>query len=408
MTEAGAMTEMRAGTGFREPGFGIYIHWPFCRAKCPYCDFNSHVREAIDQARWRRALLTELDHYAAATPGRRVTSLFFGGGTPSLMDPETVAAVIARAGESWALAPGAEITLEANPTSVEAGRFAAYRDAGVNRVSLGVQSLDDRALAFLGRQHSAAEALAALEVARAQFPRWSFDLIAARPGQDAGTWRAELAQALAQEPEHLSVYQLTIEPGTAFHGAQRRGELVLPGEAAGVAIFEATRELLEAAGLPAYEISNHARPGAECRHNMTYWRYGDYLGVGPGAHGRITLEARGTGRAGVAGEKLATRQHRAPEAWLAAVERHGHATRARDPVAAETRLEELLMMGLRLTEGVARAAFRRETGREPEDLLDPAPLAALIEGGFLELDAAGLRATAAGRLRLDALLGRLL
>jgi len=398
----------------RNPGFGIYIHWPFCRAKCPYCDFNSHVRDAVDQARWRRALLTELDHYAAATPGRQVTSLFFGGGTPSLMDPETVAAVIARAGESWALAPGAEITLEANPTSVEAGRFAAYREAGVNRVSLGVQSLDDRALAFLGRQHSAAEALAALDVARAHFPRWSFDLIAARPGQDAGAWRAELAQALAQKPEHLSVYQLTIEPGTAFHGAQRRGELVLPDEGTGVAIFEATRELLEAAGLPAYEISNHARPGAECRHNLTYWRYGDYLGVGPGAHGRITLNSPlatgplAKGRAGVQGEKLATRQHRAPEAWLEAVERHGHATRARDPVPVETRLEELLMMGLRLTEGVDRAAFRRETGREPEQVLDSERLAMLIEGGFLELDEIGLRATAEGRLRLNALLGRLL
>ena len=398
------MTEAHAGADFRDPGFGIYIHWPFCRAKCPYCDFNSHVREAIDPARWRRALLAELDHYAAMTPGRQVTSLFFGGGTPSLMDPETVAAVIARAGERWALAPGAEITLEANPTSVEAGRFAAYREAGVNRVSLGVQSLDDPALAFLGRQHSAAEALAALEVARAHFPRWSFDLIAARPGQDPAAWRVELAQALAQEPTHLSVYQLTIEPGTAFHGAQRRGELVLPGEAAGAAIFEATRELLDAAGRPAYEISNHAKPGAECRHNLTYWRYGDYLGVGPGAHGRITLSAR----ADVPGEKLATRQHRAPEAWLEAVERHGHATRARDRVLAETRIEELVMMGLRLTEGVARAAFRRETGREPEQVLDAGRLAMLIEGGFLELDAAGLRATATGRLRLDALLGRLL
>jgi len=407
-TRTGAMTETETavGTGPREPGFGIYIHWPFCRAKCPYCDFNSHVRDAIDQARWRRALLAELDHYAAATTGRQVTSLFFGGGTPSLMDPETVAAVIARAGETWALAPDVEITLEANPTSVEAERFAAYREAGVNRVSLGVQSLDDRALAFLGRQHSAAEALAAIDVARAHFPRWSFDLIAARPGQEPITWRAELAQALAWNPEHLSVYQLTIEPGTAFHGAQRRGELVLPGEAAGTAIFEATQEMLDADGLPAYEISNHARPGAECRHNLTYWRYGDYLGIGPGAHGRITLGAPGV--ASAPGEKFATRQHRAPEAWLEAVERHGHATRAHDAVPAETRLEELLMMGLRLTEGVGRAAFRRETGREPEDLLDPTKLAALIDGGFLELDAAGLRATVEGRLRLDAVLGHLL
>ena len=398
------MAEADAGTGTREPGFGIYIHWPFCRAKCPYCDFNSHVREAIDQARWRRALLAELDHYAAATPGRRVTSLFFGGGTPSLMDPETVAAVIARAGERWALAPGAEITLEANPTSVEAGRFAAYRAAGVNRVSLGVQSLDDRALVFLGRQHSAAEALAAVEVARRHFPRWSFDLIAARPGQDAASWRAELTQVLAQEPAHLSVYQLTIEAGTAFHGPWRRGELVLPGEDESAAIFETTRDMLAAAGLPAYEISNHARPGAECRHNLTYWRYGDYVGVGPGAHGRLTLAGDGGGLA----EKVATRQHRAPEAWLEAVERDGHATRTHAPVEPEARLAELVMMGLRLDEGVSRAAFRRETGAEPEAALDAARLETLIEGGFLELDDVGLRATAEGRLRLDAVLARLL
>ncbi len=412
--EPGAGAE--SGTGSLEPGFGIYIHWPFCRAKCPYCDFNSHVREAIDQARWRRALLIELDHYAATTTGRQVTSLFFGGGTPSLMDPETVAAVIARAGTNWTLAPDVEITLEANPTSVEAERFAAYREAGVNRVSLGVQALDNRALAFLGRQHSAAEALAAIEVARKHFPRWSFDLIAARPGQEPISWRAELAQALAREPEHLSIYQLTIEPGTAFHGAARRGELVMPGEESSVAIYQATQEALEAAGLPAYEISNHARPGAECRHNLTYWRYGDYLGIGPGAHGRITLAdwsagrgpGTGAGRGAGTGQKFATRQHRAPEAWLEAVERHGHATRARDAVAAESRLEELLMMGLRLTEGVARAAFRRETGREPEQVLDPERLNMLIEGGFLELDEAGLRATAVGRLRLNALLGRLL
>ena len=400
----GVATGAGAETGSRDPGFGIYIHWPFCRAKCPYCDFNSHVREAIDQARWRRALLTELDHYAAMTPGREVTSLFFGGGTPSLMEPDTVAAVIARAGEAWTLAPEVEITLEANPTSVEAGRFASYRDAGVNRLSLGIQSLDDDALAFLGRQHNAAEALAALGVARAYFPRWSFDLITARPGQDGGAWCAELARALAQEPGHLSIYQLTIEPGTAFHGAHRRGELVMPDEAAGAALFEATGRMLDEAGLPAYEISNHARPGEECRHNLTYWRYGDYLGIGPGAHGRITLGTKN----GAPGEKLATRQHRAPEAWLEAVERHGHATRRRDAIPMEARLEELLMMGLRLTEGVTRAAIERETGRELDDLLDPQNLGSLIEGGFLELDDTTLRATAEGRLRLDALLARLL
>ena len=391
------------GAAPADPGFGVYVHWPFCLSKCPYCDFNSHVREAVDHGRWRRALLTELDHYAQATPGRRVTSVFFGGGTPSLMAPETVAAVIARIAQRWDLAEDAEISLEANPTSVEAGRFAALRAAGVNRVSLGIQALDDDALRFLGRQHSAAEALSALEVARAQFARWSFDLIAARPGQSAAAWRAELGRALCEAPEHLSVYQLTIEVGTAFHGAWRRGELVLPGEDESVAIFETTREALDAAGLPAYEISNHARPGAECRHNLTYWRYGDYVGVGPGAHGRLTLAGDDA-----PAEKVATRQHRAPEAWLEAVERNGHATRAHERLSPETRLAEMVMMGLRLDEGVSRAAFRRETGREPEQALDAARLRTLIEGGFLELDDVGLRATAEGRLRLDALLGHLL
>jgi oxygen-independent coproporphyrinogen-3 oxidase len=325
------------------------------------------------------------------------------------MEPETVAAVIARIAQRWDLAEDAEITLEANPTSVEAGRFAALRAAGVNRVSLGIQALDDDALRFLGRQHSAAEALSALEIARAQFARWSFDLIAARPGQSAVAWRAELGRALREAPEHISVYQLTIEAGTAFHGAWRRGELVLPGEDESAAIFETTREALAEAGLPAYEISNHARPGAECRHNLTYWRYGDYVGVGPGAHGRLTLAGDDGGPDdGARAEKVATRQHRAPEAWLEAVERDGHATRARAPVAPEARLAELVMMGLRLAEGVSRAAFRRETGREPEQALDAARLRPLIEGGFLELNGVGLRATAEGLARLDAVLARLL
>ena len=387
-----------------DPGFGIYVHWPFCRAKCPYCDFNSHVRARIDEARWRRALLNELDHYAEQTPDRCVTSLFFGGGTPSLMAPETVAAVIARVAERWHLMPEAEITLEANPTSVEAARFAGYRGAGVTRVSLGVQALDDDALRFLGREHSAAEALAALALARRTFARWSFDLMTARPGQSPAAWRAELKRALAEAPEHLSVYQLTIEAGTAFHGAWRRGELALPEEATAVALHEATQEVLDDAGLPAYEISNYARPGAECRHNLTYWRYGDYLGVGPGAHGRLTVPAD----AGAAPHKIATRQHRAPEAWLEAVERQGHATRQREVLPAEDRLTELVMMGLRLHEGVPRAAFRRETGREPEQALDAMRLSELIDGGFLELDEIALRATRTGLRRLNAVLARLL
>ncbi len=388
----------KGGLAPPETGFGLYIHWPFCLSKCPYCDFNSHVRTSIDQRRWRNALVRELRHYAGETPGRRVTSVFFGGGTPSLMAPDTVAAVVGAAGEAWTLDPQLEITLEANPTSVEADRFAAYREAGVNRLSLGVQALDDAALAFLGRKHSAAEAIAALETAQGVFARVSFDLIYARPAQRVGEWRDELRKAANLAGEHLSVYQLTIEPATAFHAAWRRGDLVPPEEPLAAGLFETTQEILDAAGLPAYEISNHARPGGHCRHNLTYWRYEDYVGVGPGAHGRLTL----------AGEKWATRQHRAPEAWLAAVEQNGHATRSRMRLTADERLAELVMMGLRLTEGISRAAFRRETGEDPEHLFDERRLSASRDAGYLEIDAEGIRATAAGRQRLTALCGYLL
>ena len=381
-----------------DPGFGLYVHWPFCLSKCPYCDFNSHVRASVDQARWRGALIRELDHYAAETAGRRLTSIFFGGGTPSLMPPETVAAVIERADRHWRLVDDIEITLEANPTSVEAGKFAGFRAAGVNRVSLGVQALNDADLRFLGRQHSAAEAKAAVEIARRAFLRYSFDLIYARPAQSPEAWRAELAEALDLAGDHLSVYQLTIEPETAFGAAHRRGELPVADEDTAASLFELTQDLLAEAGLPAYEISNHARPGAESRHNLTYWRYGDYVGIGPGAHGRITLS----------GDKLATRQHRAPEAWLAAVERSGHATQQRDPVGPQDRLAEMLMMGLRTTDGVRRARLIAETGHAIEETLDPKRLERLIAGGFLVIDDDGLRATAAGRQRLNAVLSDLL
>jgi len=377
---------------------GLYVHWPFCLSKCPYCDFNSHVRPAVDQARWRDALARELKHFAGELPDRCVTSIFFGGGTPSLMAPETVAAVMDAAGEVWTLDPEVEVTLEANPTSVEAGRFAGYREAGVNRVSLGVQSLDDAALAFLGRTHSAKEAIAALETARRIFSRLSFDLIYARPGQTLSQWRTELAAALELASEHLSVYQLTIEPATAFHAAWRRGDLAPPVEPLAAELYEATQEILHAAGLAAYEISNHARPGGECRHNLTYWRYHDYVGIGPGAHGRVTL----------AGSKWSTRQHRAPEAWLAAVEQAGHATRGRSRLTPEERLAELVMMGLRLTEGISRPAFRREAGADPEQLLDEGRLASLRDAGYIDVDSEGLRATAAGRQRLNAVTGYLL
>ncbi len=376
----------------------LYVHWPFCRSLCPYCDFNSHVAERVDHARWRAALLRELDHYAQIAGPRRLTSIFFGGGTPSLMAPETAAAVIETAGRLFSLDGDIEITLEANPTSVEAGRLAAFADAGINRVSLGVQALDDDALAFLGRTHSAAEAIAAVETAQHIFDRVSFDLIYARPGQSVAQWRHELAAALELAGEHLSVYQLTIEPATAFHAAWRRGELAPPQEPLAAALFEATQDILDGAGLLAYEVSNHARPGGECRHNLIYWRYGDYAGIGPGAHGRVTL----------ADGKWATRQHRAPEAWLAAVERDGHATRGRTRLTLEERVSELVMMGLRLTEGIAREAVRREAGADPETVLGESRLAALRDAGYLEIDAAGLRATAAGRLRLNALCAYLL
>jgi oxygen-independent coproporphyrinogen-3 oxidase len=384
--------------GRPDGGFGLYVHWPFCRSKCPYCDFNSHVRERIDQARWRRALLAELDHFAAQTAGRVITSIFFGGGTPSLMEPSTAAAVIERAGRHWRLGPEVEITLEANPTSVEAANFAELAGAGVNRISLGIQALEDSALRFLGRGHSAAEALAALDLARRHFPRYSFDLIYARPGQSEAEWAAELDRALELAGEHLSLYQLTIEENTAFAGAWRRGELKLPAEEAQAGLYEMTQVRLSAVGLPAYEISNHARPGAECRHNLIYWQGGDYLGIGPGAHGRLTL----------AGQRFATRQHRAPEIWLERVEQGGHATQEHRSLGPDESRDELLMMGLRLASGVDRRRFFTILGRDIEDSIAPAALTPLIEAGFLELDAAGLHATPAGRQRLNAVLARLL
>ena len=384
--------------GGRDPGFGIYVHWPFCLAMCPYCDFNSHVREGVDEARWRAALLAELDHFAGRTADRTVTSVFFGGGTPSLMAPDTVAAVIERVRAHWPVADAPEITLEANPGAAEAARFAGFAEAGVNRLSIGVQALDDAALRFLGRIHGRAEAIAAVERARALVPRVSFDLIYARPGQDEAALRAELAEALSLAGTHLSLYQLTIEPGTAFHTEHRLGRLTLPDEDTAARLYAVANEVLEAAGLPAYEVSNHARPGDESRHNLTYWRYGDYVGLGPGAHGRLTLD----------GEKRATRQRRLPEAWLAAVEADGHATEADAALDARARLEELLMMGLRLTEGVSRARIRAESGLELQDALDPSALERLADAGFVTLDAGRLRATREGRLRLDAVLAALL
>ena len=375
----------------------LYVHWPFCLSKCPYCDFNSHVREAVDQARWRAALLAELDHYAAQTPGRRLTSIFFGGGTPSLMAPDTVAAVIARARAAWRAADDLEISLEANPTSAEADKFAAYCAAGVNRISLGVQALDDDALKFLGRRHGVAEARKAVALAQRHAGRVSFDLIYARPGQTAAAWQAELRAALGIGASHLSLYQLTLEKGTPFYGAAQHGAFALPDEDLAATLFEATQETCAAAGLPGYEISNHARPGEECRHNLTYWQSGDYAGIGPGAHGRLTA----------GGAVWATVQQRAPEAWLAAVETDRHATQSRTAVPAAERTVEVLMMGLRLARGIAREDFRRRTGQTFEQALNADAVDRLTRLGLVALDDGGFRASAPGRQRLNAVLAEL-
>ena len=369
----------------------LYIHWPFCVSKCPYCDFNSHVRESVDQAAWRAALLADMAHEAALTPGRPLASIFFGGGTPSLMPPETVAALIEAAERHWGFAPGIEITLEANPSSVEAARFADLAAAGVNRVSLGLQALDDSALSFLGRAHSLSEGLAALDVAQAVFGRVSFDLIYARPGQSPEDWEAELRRALGFGTEHLSLYQLTIEAGTRFAALAAKGELPQMDPDRAADLFELTRAVTAAAGLPAYEVTNHARAGAESRHNLIYWRYDDYLGIGPGAHGRRLGHA--------------TFRRRKPENFLNAVARNGHGIESEDALAPETRASEALLMGLRLDEGVNLDAIASATG--VTDLVDETAIAQLSDHGLIRQEAARLAVTPAGMLVLDRILAEI-
>jgi putative oxygen-independent coproporphyrinogen III oxidase len=379
-------------------GLALYVHWPFCRAKCPYCDFNSHVRSGVDTARWQRALMAELGRMAAETPGRALASIFVGGGTPSLMPPGTVAAIIAAARRHWPPAGPVEITLEANPTSVEAGRLQGFRDAGVNRVSLGIQALDPEALAFLGREHGVGEALAALDLAQRTFPRVSLDLIYARPGQDTAAWRAELGRALALGTGHLSLYQLTIEPGTRFHTLHGQGRLGTPDDEAQARLFELTQEMLGEAGFAAYEVSNHARPGEACRHNLVYWRSGDWHGLGPGAHGRLSLPEG----------RIATEAVRLPEAWLRAVETGGSGELSRTRLTPQEQLEELLLMGLRLEEGVALdrlAALRRAC---PAASFDEAVLERLLAAGLVRLAAGRLAATPAGRQILSGVVAALL
>ncbi|MBN42452.1 MAG: coproporphyrinogen III oxidase [Alphaproteobacteria bacterium] len=384
----------------REPvdDIALYAHWPFCLSLCPYCDFNSHVRENIDQAVWRKAFLRELEHYAAQVPGRRLTSIFFGGGTPSLMPPETAGALIARARDLFVTDKDIEITLEANPTSAENSTLEGFAEAGIGRLSLGVQALNDAALSSLGRTHTAAEARATIAAAGEIFSRFSFDLIYGRPGQTPDAWARELDEAIGLARGHLSAYQLTIEAGTPYFLAQARGDLVLPDDEDGAAMFEHTQEALAGAGLPAYEVSNHAKPGQESHHNLTYWNYRDYLGVGPGAHGRITID----------GETHATRQHRAPEVWLKQVLKAGHSTRTNTVLSRDTKITEMVMMGMRLAAGINSEEFRRRIGKYPTEVFAPDVVTRLVGAGYLNWTETGFHATPPGRQRLNAVINTLL
>jgi putative oxygen-independent coproporphyrinogen III oxidase len=392
--KSGAGSPPQAGEG-KQNAFGVYVHWPFCLSKCPYCDFNSHVRHApIDEDRFARAFAREIETTAARAPGREVSSIFLGGGTPSLMRPQTVGAILDAIGKHWRVAPGVEVTLEANPTSVEATRFSGYRAAGVNRVSLGVQALDDASLKALGRLHTAREALDAVAIARAAFDRYSFDLIYARPDQTPQMWADELKLAIAEAAEHLSLYQLTIEPETPFFGLHAAGKLKTPDEATARALYDVTQEVCARHGLPSYEISNHARSGAECQHNLVYWRGDEYAGVGPGAHGRLDLD----------GVRHAIATEKRPEAWLMRVEASGDGVITDDLLNSEERADEFLLMGLRLAEGIDPQRYAALSGRA----LDPGRIAVLREEGAIVVDESGrLRVTQAGFPVLDAVVADL-
>jgi putative oxygen-independent coproporphyrinogen III oxidase len=379
----------------QQAAFGVYVHWPFCLSKCPYCDFNSHVRHAaVDEERFARAFAREIETAAARAPGRTVSSIFLGGGTPSLMQPKTVGAILDAIGKQWRVASDVEVTLEANPTSVEATRFRGYRTAGVNRVSLGVQALDDVSLKALGRLHSAREALEAVAIARQAFDRYSFDLIYARPDQTPAMWADELKLAISEAAEHLSLYQLTIEEGTPFFGLHAAGKLQTPDEATARALYDVTQEVCAREGLPAYEISNHARAGAECRHNLVYWRGDEYAGIGPGAHGRLDID----------GVRHAVATEKRPEAWLMRVEANGSGVVTDDLLNSEERADEFLLMGLRLAEGIDPKRYTALSGRP----LDPRRIALLREEGAISVDPDGrLRVTRSGFPVLDAVVADL-
>jgi putative oxygen-independent coproporphyrinogen III oxidase len=385
---------LSAEAGASDRTYALYVHWPFCVSKCPYCDFNSHVRESVDQAAWRAALLTDLAHEARRTGGGSLTSIFFGGGTPSLMPPQTIAAIIEAASRHWTFASDIEITMEANPNSAEAARFADVAAAGVNRLSIGLQALDDAALRVLGRAHDAAEGLAALASAQRHFARVSFDLIYALPGQSEAAWAADLARALAMGTGHLSLYQLTIEPGTRFETMVRKGDFTPADPDHGAALYELTQEMTAAAGIPAYEVSNHARAGEESRHNLSYWRYGDYLGVGPGAHGRVMARA--------------TRRHRKPENWMMSVNAAGHGIDEEIPLDPATRVTEALMMGLRLAEGINLDDIAARTGTDAATIIDRKAAGRLEAQGLVTTPDNRLTVTPQGMLLLDAILAELL
>ena len=376
----------------------LYIHWPFCLRKCPYCDFNSHVRAEVDHATWQRALLSDMQHEAALASGEALGSIFFGGGTPSLMPPALVEALLRQAEALWGFAPDIEITLEANPSSVEAGNFAALAAAGVNRVSLGLQSLDDEALKFLGRLHNVEESLKALDVAQSAFDRVSADLIYALPDQSAEQWQAELQRALGFGTDHLSLYQLTIEPGTRFATDVRTGKFAPLDEDPAADMFTLTRQITAEAGMPAYEISNHARPGQESRHNLTYWRYQDYCGIGPGAHGR-----RSGGRHG----SVATLRHKKPENWLNAVAHTGQGLQEETPLDPSESASEALLMGLRLAEGIAPGSLAERFGFTRDDLIDSDKVAVMVEHGLMWTRADRIGATERGMVLLDGILSQI-
>ena len=379
----------------REPGFGVYVHWPFCAAKCPYCDFNSHVRhQPVDQERFAAAFATELATMRKRTGQREVTSVFLGGGTPSLMQPATVGAVLEAIAANWTIATGAEVTLEANPSSVEASRFRGYRAAGVNRVSLGVQALNDPDLKFLGRLHNVEEALTAIGLAREIFPRLSFDLIYARPGQTPQAWAAELERAIGHAVDHLSLYQLTIEEGTPFHALHAARKFAIPDPDVAADLYAVTQQVTSAHGLPAYEISNHAVPGAESRHNLTYWRYGEYVGVGPGAHGRFIENGR----------RIVTIAEKMPETWLNLVEARGHGITGGETLTRSEETDEFLLMGLRLAEGIDLARYEILAGRP----FSTPRLSILQDEGLIEqIGNSRLRATPSGMIVLDAVVADL-